>query len=315
MSVSWRKYKELILDKDIIIGIFVILLIVWSLFYLIPGILVLLFNSFLGILLIILATIIIALKNYKIGIVFGIISLILVRMTSLAKNPKEGFTWKEEDRKNYITIQQTKNPGIVFDTSIMENQINNEELSYYFENGYWPWSKRTEELYTEAINNNPIIRQYSKDSIESTKTIYNEEAILQILGQQSKEGQFLINGVEIELEKKSDPNDGWGNYAYNSGQLKHKRPIIKCSMDNNNVLKQITPKGMDPVLGSEITETSNVDLNNLEKIIPGFKYLKGKCNPCSNISSIPEYNCPFELKIRDNEGPTSSIWEYLWFGK
>jgi hypothetical protein len=53
----------------------------------------------------------------------------------------------------------------------------------------------------------------------------------------------------------------------------------------------------------------------LEKLIPGFKYLNGVCNPCLNINSTPNYNCPFELKIKDNEGPMSPIWKYLWFNK
>lgn len=314
MSKSWKNTE--LLNKEFLMGLFTILLLFWSLFYLIPGLLILIFNSFLGILLILLATLIISLQNLKMGIIFGVISLILMRMTSMIITKKEGFTWREEDRMNYIAIQQTKNPGIVFDTKIMENQITQKELDYYFNNGKWPWSKKTEELYADAVNNNPIIRQYSKDSIETTKSIYNESAILQILAQQSKEGQFLINGIEIELEKKNDPNEGWGDYAYNSGQLKHERPVIKCSMDDkNNVLQQITPTGRDPVLGSETSKTSIVDINYLEKIIPGFKYLKGVCNPCSNINSLPQYNCPFELKIKDNEGPVSSIWKYLWFKK
>ena len=311
MSKSWKNI-ELLLNKEFLLGIFILLLIFWSLFYLIPGVLILIFNSFLGILLILLATILISLQNLKIGITFGLICLILMRMTLMVK---EGFTWNEKDRSNYIAIQQTKNPGIVFDTQIMKNQISQPELDYYFKNGMWSWSNKTDELYSAAVNKNPIIRQFSKDSVETTKTIYNENAILQILAQQSKEGQFLINGVEIELEKKDNSNDGWGDYAYNAGQLKHNRPLIKCTMDNNNVLHQITPTGREQIFGSETSKTSIVDINNLEKIIPGFKYLKGVCNPCSNIGANPEYNCPFELKIKDNEGPISGIMEYLWFKK
>lgn len=317
MSSKWKNI-ELLLNKEFLLGLFTILLIFWSLFYLIPGLLILIFNSFLGILLILLATIIISLQNLKLGLIFGFISLILMRMTSMIKN-KEGFTWNEEDRMNFIAIQQTKNPGIVFDTAIIERQISNDELNYYFKNGKWPWSKKTEELYTEALNNNPFIRQYPKLSLENSKTIYNENAILQILGQQTKEGQFLINGVELELKDDNNSsfvsNDGWGDYPYNSGQKKKERPIIKCDMYDSNKLVKITPTGRDPVLGSETSITNLVDINNLEKLIPGFKFLKGKCNPCSNINNIPEYNCPFELKIKNNEGPISSVWEYLWFGK
>lgn len=324
MSLSWKKMKEILStneNKELIIGILSILIIIWILFYLLPGVLVLLFNTFLGNLIILLVTLLIALKNLKMAIIVGLISLMLIRMMRLvslnSKNDaKEGFIWNEQKKRDYIAIQQTNNSGIVFDTSVMEKQITNEELDYYFKHGSWPWSKKTEDLYEDAINNNVYIRQYPKVSIERAKTIYNENAILQILAQQTKEGQFLINGVEIGLDNDdADIMNSGLLWAYDSGQIKKKRPIVKCSMDNKNVLQKITPTGRDPVLSSETSETSIINIENLEKIIPGFKFLKEKCNPCSNINAIPEYNCPFELKIKENEGPISPVWEYLWFGK
>jgi len=320
MSLSWKENKYTLnsSNKQLLIGIIVILFIFWFLYYLLPNLLILLLNTFLGNLLILLTILLISSKNLRFGIIIGIIALSLIRMSSMISS-KEGFTWNEKDKNNFISLQQTKNPGIVFDTSIIEKQISNEELEYYFNNGKWPWSKKTEELYTEALNNNPIIRQYPKLSMENSKTIYNENAILQILGQQTKEGQFLINGVELELKdygKSSfESDDGLGKFPYNSGQKIKRRPIIKCDMYNSNQLVKITPTGRDPVLGSETSITNLVNINNLEDLIPGFKFLKGKCNPCTNINGVPEYNCPFELKIKNNEGPISSVWEYLWFNK
>ena len=95
MSKSWKNI-ELLLNKEFLLGIFILLLIFWSLFYLIPGVLILIFNSFLGILLILLATILISLQNLKIGITFGLICLILMRMTLMVKEghgkPYDGGT-------------------------------------------------------------------------------------------------------------------------------------------------------------------------------------------------------------------------------
>ena len=51
-----------------------------------------------------------------------------------------------------------------------------------------------------------------------------------------------------------------------------------------------------------------VDYNDLENIIPGFKFLNGPCNPCDK-----QYNCPFRIDVNDRTGDKiSPIWAELW---
>ena len=239
-------------------------------------------------------------------------------MITMSNERKEGFSWDKKEERDFIIKQQTMNPGIVFDTEILKTQINEYDMNYFNEHGYWPWSERTKEIYASAANRNPITRQYPNNQMTYLQSIYNEQAILRILSQQTKEGQFLLNGVEIEVENNpmSLPS-GWGNFPHTSGLMRENRPIIKCNMKDskNSVLEKITPTGLEGIFDSKTYEKTDVDLNNLEELIPGFKFLNGKCNPCSNVNKIPDYSCPFELNIKGVETGVSDVWDYLWFNK
>lgn len=309
-------------NKYILIGVLTILVSLWSLFYLIPGTLSALFNTFLGNLILLLISLLLCFRNIYYGIISLVIFIIIIRMITMSNggvsNVREGFQWNKTEERDFIVKQQTMNPGIIFDTEILKNQITEEEMKYFNENGYWPWSERTKELYISAANRNPITRQYPENQIGELQSTYNEKAILQILSQQTKEGNFLINGVEIEVDNNPmDLPSGWGDYPYNSGLMTKRRPVIKCNMtDSKNAkLEKITPTGTEGILNSKTYEKTDIDLNTLEELIPGFKFLKRVCNPCSNINKIPDYSCPFELNIKNTDYGVSDVWDYLWFQK
>jgi hypothetical protein len=241
-------------------------------------------------------------------------------------NEKEGFTWNQQSTDKFLEIQKLINPEIVFNASEIQQQASQQEVNYFNQHGRWPWSDEVKKLYTESLDNNPYVRTSPEDAINTISTIYNEKAILQMLSWQSKEGKFLLNGVSINTGKSNPYEDlpsGWGDYAFNSKQISKNNNIIKCGYNNQNndksknksdelSLQEIEHRGNDGIVYNHVKKTTQVDYNNLEKLIPGFSFLKAPCNPCEALNNPPNYNCQFELNVRGEKKGISPIWQYLW---
>jgi hypothetical protein len=232
---------------------------------------------------------------------------------------KEGFTWNEKSTQDFLQIQNTINRNTIFDVNmIQENQASQEELDYFNKNGMWPWSQNTIDLYKEAVNSNTFIRTYSGDAVNYARTKYNEAAILRIISYQTKEGQFLLNGVLVNNPSgnpKEDLPNGFGDFAYDSGSLNDRRnDIIRCNMKNpdNSVLERITYTGKGGIFGEQTKQISQVDYNDLEKNIPGFKFLNGSCDPCGALNENPDYSCKYSLDIKGVKPGISNVWKKLW---
>jgi hypothetical protein len=258
--------------------------------------------------------------DVKYGVIVSITFIILYRFLQLSII-KEGFSWSKKSTKDFLQIQNTINHNKIFDVNLIQKtQASQEELNYFNKNGMWPWSQNTKNMYEAAQNKNPFVRIFSKDSINYTRTIYNEAAILNILSYQTKEGQFLLNGVLVKDKpnKNEELPNGYGDFAYKSGLLENRTDdIIKCNMDkiNGSILERITYTGKGGIYGEQTSKVTPVDYNNLEKIIPGFTFLNGSCNPCQAINETPNYSCPFKLNVKEKENPSytsSNIWKSLW---
>lgn len=227
---------------------------------------------------------------------------------------KEGFTWNKKSEHDFLLIQNTINRNKVFDTKmIQESQASQEEVDYFNENGMWPWSDNVTNLYVEAVKKNPYIRTYSLDSVNYARTLYNQAAILRVLSMQTKEGQFLINGVLVP-NSSGNPYEklpsGFGTFGYNSGLIGNREDdIIKCK-SNNNGLEKITYTGKG-LLNEQTKIVTDVDYNNLENLIPGFTFINSPCNPCGALKQTADYSCPFKLKVKETR-PISEVWQYLW---
>lgn len=312
-----NKLKTLINNenKTRLIGIFTILLLSWLILYFIPEIFISLFNTILGNLLLLTICLLTLMYNVKYGIIASIILIILYRFSHL----KEGFTWSRDSTQNFLQIQNTINRNKIFDVNlIQQNQASQEEVDYFNKNGMWPWSQNTIELYVSALNTNPYVRTYSKDSVNYARTIYNEAAILRMLSYQTKEGQFLLNGVlvkdDLSGNKKEELPNGFGNFPYDSGLIKNRTyDIIKCNMSKANgaTLERIQFTGKGGIYGEQTTKITPVDYDNLEKVAPGFTFVNGPCNPCGAINENPDYSCPFRLQVK-NTPTISSVWQNLW---
>jgi hypothetical protein len=293
----------------------VIFILLWFFINLIPDLFFSLFTSFLGNVVLFFIFLLIASYNIRHGIVFGIIFIILYGVIRVFKNKSvEGFSWTPESKRDFLIIQNTNNPHRVFDLNMIEqNQASQEELDYFNANGIWPWSDNTKHLYIEAVKKNTYVKISPHASLVDAQKVYNETAILMILSYQTKEGQFLINGVQVPIGKSVEelPN-GFGEFAYNSGLKEDKtKDIIRCNMDNG-LLERIHYTGKEGIYGSQTKIITEQDYNDLENTIPGFKFVNGPCNPCGAVSEKPDYSCPFELQLKDGPKGISDIWKSLW---
>jgi len=316
MISDLQKYISKFFNNDnrlILIGILSIVVVLWVSLFAIPGLISSLFNTVLGNIIIFCIVILISINDLNRGLLIGFILILLKRAFDFSR--QESFQmypnseWDENIKSEFVSFQQLINPGTVFDLNIIQKQAKQEEAEYLLKNGYWPWSEETEKLYIEATNKNSMVRIFAEDDVSRVKTIYNNNAMLNLLANQEKEGQFLINGVEIDI--KDNPMDlpnGYGDFAYNSELTHKKRPIVKCNMERN-VLEKTAVTGYEGIFNTDLYKTTDVNIDDLETLIPGFKFKKGKCNPCDNLKRP---SCPFELDIQGSEGETSSIWDYLW---
>jgi hypothetical protein len=198
--------------------------------------------------------------------------------------------------------------------NIISKQASQEELDYFNKNGMWPWSQKVIQLYQEAISTNPYIRTVPEDATNEARKIYNQAAILRILSYQTKEGQMLLNGVLVPGDSESNEilPSGFGDFSYSSGLMSDRtNDIIKCNLKDDS-LERITYTGKGGIFNQQTNKYSKVDYNNLENLIPGFKFLSSPCNPCKAMGEIPDYSCPFQLKLKDKSPFISNVWQTLW---
>ena len=312
-------------NKNIIIGIVTVLILIWSLVYAIPDFINSLFHTILGNLILILIVVLLSMNNIVYGISSALIFFILYRMTIISS--KEGFSWTQESIDKFIGLQQSINPNVIFDVNKVQEQASQEDVDYFIKNGMWNWSKEVIELYKNAVSNNSYIRNNLGDSVLEARKLYNENIILEILSWQEKEGQFLLTGVTVlynDADNNNKDRNGLGTYAYNSELVTDvtnpNASVIKCDTDfeinadtNSKIaLKQYQYTGDGAIFGEHNTKITDVDYNNLEKLVPGFKFIKEACNPCLALNDPANYSCPFKLDIKDTEKGVSPVWSYLW---
>jgi hypothetical protein len=318
-NINMKNIKNLINEntKTKVIGVLTILVILWLILYFIPELFTSLFNTILGNLILLTICALSFMYNLKYGFVITILTVILYRVFQLSR--KEGFAWNPQSTQDFILIQSTINPQKVFDVNLIQkNQVSQSELDYFNKHKMWPWSQKTIELYVESLTKNPFIRTWPEDGVNYARSIYNEAAILRVLSYQTKEGQFLLNGVLVQDpsgNRMEDLPNGFGDFPYKSGLLGNKSDdVIKCNMNNPNgaALERTTYTGKGGIYGEQTSKVTPVDYNDLENIIPGFTFLNAPCNPCGAINETPDYSCPFKLTVKNKPPFISKIWQYLW---
>ena len=302
-------------NKTKLIGLLTILILLWLVLYFIPEIFVSLFNTILGNLILLIIVILTSMSDYRYGILLGVIFITLYRFNILSR---EGFAWSQQSTQDFLLIQNSINPKIIFDVNmIQKNQASQEEVDYFNKNGMWPWSQEVEKLYKQSVMNNPYIRTLPEDAVNYARSRYNQAAILRLLSYQTKEGQFVLNGVLVQDpngNKLEDLPSGFGNFGYRSGLIGNLNDdVIKCtSSGSDSKLEKITYTGKGGIFGQQTKEIKDVDFNDLENLIPGFTFVNGPCNPCGALNEKPDYSCSFKLNVKNKPPFISSVWQYLW---
>ena len=148
-----------------------------------------------------------------------------------------------------------------------------EEVEYLLREHKWPWSVELKLEYVKAMSRNKIVKSYPiGQNLEDAQKVYNENAMRQQLFWNTKEGAFVLDGVSVGGET-----------------------VIKCSSsgDGDDALEKIQFDGYDPVNFNVLTKNSFIDTGNIEREVPGFKFIEKQCNPCANLSSAG--SCRFSV--------------------
>ena len=217
--------------------------------------------------------------------------------------------WNESVIKDFIRVQAAQNQDVIFDMDMIQLQATQKEAEELIKTGMWPWSQRTQEIYTDAISRSTMSKKGSLKSMNNDRTIYNENAILQMIALNDKEGQFLIEGARIAgTSPSADPYSGRGTYGIHSGLISDDNDLIQC---NKGKLERLHSLGNDGITGAHVSKVSEVDYKELPNIIKGFKFIKQPCDPCVALNSPADYTCPFAIKKKGQHMP-SFAWEKLW---
>ena len=208
-------------NAKILIKIVAMLLVLLTILYIIPEVFIALFNTFLGKLILFLSIIIVGIYNYKYGLGLAAIIVIIYRsyvLSSYRQNKKEGFTWTQDEITDFIQVQNTNNPQIVYDPNQLQKYASPSELEVFLQDGKWPWSEDTQNLYTDALLTNPYVRVYKTNGLDSARKVYNEQAIKYILNAQDEQASQAKVFQQEHLQKSKDElPSGWGSFGYNSG--------------------------------------------------------------------------------------------------
>ena len=195
------------------------------------------------------------------------------------QNQREGFSqWSDKTIYDFLLFQKTINPGIVFDTSLIQEQASEEDALDLLRTGRWRWSPEVEELYMDAVSQNPYIRTNPQDSANNAKTIYNENAILQIIKMQSPQGQFLLHGQKMQSDSSLIQDNTFGQ---NSGLISKTDTVISCAVNPKTNTRQLLKTkyiGNDGLFHARQFERKFIDVNpEPNPSDPDLEHLKKWC--------------------------------------
>ena len=226
-------------------------------------------------------------KEYKLAIGLGCIFILLYQSfliaSSSSNTKKEGFTngpwphtWPQELVDRFLKFENTFYPTLDINLNMLMSQASVEEVEYLLREHKWPWSVELKLEYVKAMSRNKIVKSYPVgQNLEDAQKVYNENAMRQQLFWNTKEGAFVLDGVSVGGET-----------------------VIRCAKNEStgdDALEKIQFDGYDPIYFNVLTKNSFIDTGDIEREVPGFKFLEGseKCNPCANLSSAG--SCRFSV--------------------
>ena len=255
------------------------------LIYLKPKWFVFLFGDILGQVGLVLAIIgLVYIKEYKLAIGLGCIFVLLYQSFLIASSSNkkvEGFTgsgasWPQELVDRFLEFENTFYPTLDINLNMLMSQASVEEVEYLLREHKWPWSVELKLEYVKAMSRNKIVKSYPiGQNLEDAQKVYNENAMRQQLFWNTKEGAFVLDGVSVGGET-----------------------VIRCAKNEStgeDALEKIQFDGYDPIYFNVLTKNSFIETGDIEREVPGFKFMEGsgQCNPCANLSSAG--SCRFSV--------------------
>ncbi len=222
----------------------------------------------------------------------------------------ESFTnnnsWSDNLKQRFLAYQKTMNKNDHnFNLDILQKQVNSKEVENYLQSGYWNWPDSLIKDFLIDIGNNKMIKYEPGVALNYSMRLYNQQAISNILAWNTKEGKLLLYGIDLGATDED-------RFYYHRDSLPHNS--IKCATDSNgnSYMEKTEFNGIDKLSGYPIEKKTRLNPVNLTNQIPGFSFVKDKCDPCVALDG--NYSCPFNINTnsnKNNEG-ISSIWRKLW---
>jgi hypothetical protein len=216
-------------------------------------------------------------------------------------NEHSNSNWSDDLIRRFNTYQKTVNKNVnQYDLDILQKQASPEEVEELIKTGFWPWSNEIKELYVKQVWSSPIIKSNPKQTLEYAMKTYNENAVTELLAWNTKEGNFLLYGGDLGKTNEDD-------------LMITKNNTLMCDVDINgeSIMKKKVYTGANLWNGYMNTETTNVNNEDIPKIMSGFSFEKSPCNPCSILNNPSDYSCPFKLNI-EGDNSISEPWKILW---
>lgn len=189
-------------------------------------------------------------------------------------------TWSPKLIKQFQYYQDKINNNIYqYNYEQLQQQATPQEAKFFLNKGFWKWDNNLKNEYIDKIKHNQIVKISPQEALNNAQKIYNQKAMQQKIGWNTKEGQFLLYGAH------------------------HNGVTFKCK--NNGINKIPSFVSYD--------KNNNIQYIEHEQIpnkLKGFSFVKKPCNPCSAINNI--YSCPFEFNVQNKPTGISKIWKILW---
>jgi len=231
-------------------------------------------------------------REYKLAFGLGCIFVLLFQTYKISSENKmnyEGFSsgantdantnvWPKDVIERFLEYSNSVFPMLDIDLDMLMSQASVEEVEHLMRTYKWPWSQETKDRYIYEISRSKNISSIPGQSLDESRSIFNENAMKQLLFWNSKKGSFILDGVSV----------GGGD------------TVIKCNALTGKMEKTVF-KGYDSVYASPVVENSVVADADIPAEIPGFEFLGGACNPCASlidkgIAINSSKSCAFSVK-------------------
>jgi hypothetical protein len=218
--------------------------------------------------------------------------------------------WSLDLIKRFNTYQQKVNKNVTqFNLDVLQKQATPDEVEELLKTGYWPWPDDLKKEYVDKVWSSTIIKIDPGYALNYAMTIYNKNAVRELLAWNTKEGRFLLYG---------------GDLGVSDGMPKNMNNTIKC-VDSIGMQKKVYT-GMNLWNGYMNSTVTTVKSEDIPKEMPGFSFVKGPCNPCVALDVPGDFSCPFKLNVKrelpsvkrelpssvTGDDSISNTWRQLW---